>query len=343
MTQRPQKLAGSYLEGNRVDSLMVMCTYACQLACTYCEVKRTHSVMRGESLRRATELLLTTRSKECQLRFWGGEPLLMWDLISRGILYGMRRARQCGKKIKFMITTNGLLLDRSKIDFLKNHSTQIMFSLDGDLAANSIHRLSHRKGQAYNKLIDNLLLLDASGIPYFVNMVVSDINVESLEKNLAFFKKLKIKKVQLCYRCGISWTKEKSERLIREISIFLKKYNDYHFLMNFRNSCEPTMLSQEIIVDTDENLYFDGAIFMENKFPGLRRQYFIGRLREIDCIDDLYVSKSELYLRFKKACSRKEETVFWSSSRYFQPPSLHNKYNNIFGDDERGVKRVEHT
>ncbi len=304
----------TYCKPKAVDSLMVMCTYACQLVCNYCEVKQMNSFMSEETLNKAIKLLLTTQSKQCQLRFWGGEPLLRWDFIRKGILYAKQRAQENEKKIKFMITTNGLLLDHSKINFLKNHPVEIMFSLDGDIDTNRIHRTTYGGRQAYNKLIKNLLFLDDSGIPYFVNMVVTDITVNNLVKNLAFLKNLKIKKVQLCYRCGIYWTKVKREKLVSEINNFFRKYKDNLFLMNFRNSCEPTMLSQEIIVDTDEKLYFDGAIFMENKFPDLRKHYLLGRLEEITNIDALYNSKSELYLRFKRACSNKEERKIFSNN-----------------------------
>lgn len=250
-----------------VNSLMVMCTYACQFVCNYCEVKQSNLFMSTEILNKAIDLLLTTQSKECQMRFWGGEPLLRWDFIRDGILYGEKKAKEKRKKIKFMITTNGLSLDRNKLDFLKNHPVEIMFSLDGNKENNNIHRFLKSKKEIYDKLLLNLKLLIESGLPYFVNMVVSPLTVNNLSQNLNFLKKSGVKKAQLCYRCGKIWTKEKSYTLIKELEEFIQENSDYNFLMNLFNECEPTVLSQEVLVDTDGKLYFDAAIFYGKGIP----------------------------------------------------------------------------
>ena len=286
-----------------VNSLMVMCTYACQFVCTYCEVKQMNYSMPLKILYKTIDLLLTTQSKECQLRFWGGEPLLRWNFIRKGISYGQKRAQEKGKKIKFMITTNGLLLDKKKLDFLKKYPVEIMFSFDGVRKINDFHRFLKSREDVYNNLLVNLKLLIKSGLSYFVNSVITPTTVDNLSENIEFLKSLKVKKVQLGYQCGIFWPKEKIKIFISQLRKFIGKCNDSGFLMNFANDCEPTMLSNEILVDVDGKLYLDGAIFIEKDFPGLRKQYFLGDLKAVKRVDDLYLTKKDVFNKFKKVCN----------------------------------------
>ena len=295
---------------NYVNSVMVMCTYSCQLTCSYCNVKLRNDRMPESVLRQAIGLLLTTRSKECVLRFWGGEPLLAWDLIKKGIEWGEEEARLKGKIIRFMITTNGLLLDEEKIKFLKKHQVKIMFSCDGDQAANCAHRISKNKRENADKLLGNLKLLIRSGLPYFVHMIVAPSAIKGLRKNLAFFKRLNVSKVQLCYQDAVFWPQEKQKALIDELEKFIRSGEHYDFLMNFVNDCEPTILGHEILIDVDGKVYYDGAIFMEKKFPRLRQTCFINNASNIKSIDSLCLPRHDFYPLFDKACSKAQRRVF---------------------------------
>ncbi|MBN1899356.1 MAG: radical SAM protein [Spirochaetes bacterium] len=292
-----------------VNSLMIMCTYSCQLHCDYCEIKRLSRSMSRDTLRKAIDLLLSTQSPKVLLRFWGGEPLLQWDLVKYGITFGEKRARQKEKTIRFMITTNGLLLDKEKLDYLRHHDVEIMFSFDGDRKTNEVHRFLQSGKTLYDKTLQCLMLLINSRLKYFVNIVVTPRTVNTLCANLEFLQKLKIKRVQLCYQNGILWPEARKGRVINELKKYIVKGNDSDFLMNYTNDCEPTMLSQEILVDTDGRVYSDAAIFMEKKFPRLRGSYFRGRAEKIGKIDSLYRSKRDLWHIFKDSCSSKEKKV----------------------------------
>jgi len=308
--KRPDQNISSIKPAQRhVNSLMVIPTRACQFVCNYCKIKLSNRSMPLEVLNKAIDLLLTTERDECQLRFWGGEPLLRWDFVKKGIRQGQRKSRQRGKKIKFMITTNGLSLDRKKIDFLKHYPVEIMFSIDGGKAVNEAHRLLTTKKPYYDRLLGNLRLLIESGLPYFVNAVVTPKTVDKLSESLEFLRNSGVARVQVGYQCGIFWPKQKKDLLIKELKEFISKHRDDEFIMNFTNDCEPTMLSQEIVVDTEGKVYFDGAVFMEKKFPKLKNYYFLGEVDKIGPIDALYRSRRDLYPIFKKACSREQKNI----------------------------------
>ncbi|OQB11128.1 MAG: Anaerobic sulfatase-maturating enzyme [Candidatus Omnitrophica bacterium ADurb.Bin205] len=286
-----------------VDSLMVMCTYSCQLDCAYCYVERMGSSMPEEILYKAIRLLLTTASPRCQLRFWGGEPLLRWEFVKNGIKYAQVMSARKNKKIKFMITTNGLLLNESKLRFLKNFPVEIMFSLDGSEKFNSALRALKSGRNYYKDLFANLEALRDSGVPYFVNMVVTPKTALGLSGNLRFLYENRIKRVQLGYQNGIFWTAHSRKVVIEEVERFMSTGVNSDFLMNFVNECEPTILSTEIITDIDGKIYYDAAVFMEKVFPGLRNHYYVKPLDECKSIDSLYCCRDELLAKFQQSCS----------------------------------------
>ena len=65
------------------------------------------------------------------LMFWGGEPLVYWNQIKKITLQIAKKWDLSHiDKFQFSIFTNGKLLDKDKIDFLKKYNFMIYFSYD---------------------------------------------------------------------------------------------------------------------------------------------------------------------------------------------------------------------
>jgi len=295
---------------NIVNSLMVMTTYNCQLACNYCEIIQSNRHMLKKVLFKAIDFLFTSKSPEVQLRFWGGEPLMRWGLIKQGIHYGEVRGKERGKKIKFMITTNGLFLDKKKIDFLKNHPVEIMFSLDGDKQTNQKHRICKDQSDVYDLLLRNLKRLIKSKIPFFINMIVTPLNVSKLFSNLIFFKNLGAKRIQICHQVAVFWSHKKIQEYLGQLDKIKKEPDLVKIIMNFVNYCEPQFLSNEIIIDIDGKIYFDGAIFLEKKYPEFRKTCCLGDVFSCKDIDSLFKTRDDIYFLFKEKARPQGEKIF---------------------------------
>ena len=66
-----------------------------------------------------------------ELDFFGGEPLMNIDVIKAIVKYARSREEKYGKKFRFTVTTNGILLDEETIDFLNREMSNIVLSIDG--------------------------------------------------------------------------------------------------------------------------------------------------------------------------------------------------------------------
>nr|WP_280818665.1 radical SAM protein [Paenibacillus ihuae] len=123
--------------------LILGLTENCNLRCKYCifsgnyEEMRTHTFKRMEkktalkSVQKYIDYIEEWKEyapdKQPVISFYGGEPLLRFDLIQEVIAY----VQQKGFRTMFSMTTNGTLLTDSIIEYLVAHNVMISVSLDG--------------------------------------------------------------------------------------------------------------------------------------------------------------------------------------------------------------------
>lgn len=135
---RPDRVGSSYVppEPDHVKALCLLVTNDCNLRCRYCFAKGgrvDRSRISPEVARRSLDFLFAGLGKRsrCEVDFFGGEPLLVFDVVRDAILYGEKRAEEEGKTIRFTLTTNGILLDDEIVRFLLDHHVSVILSMDG--------------------------------------------------------------------------------------------------------------------------------------------------------------------------------------------------------------------
>lgn len=134
------------------SSMMILgLTERCNLRCEYCcfsgqfEGWRSHGTgsMTFDIAKKAVDEHLQTEQPDnlCAVSFYGGEPLLEFELLKDSVLYAEEQSLKLGKKPTFTITTNGTLLNDEIIHFLVEHDFLIMISLDGPKEAHDRYRV----------------------------------------------------------------------------------------------------------------------------------------------------------------------------------------------------------
>lgn len=128
-----------------------------------------------------------TPNQEVYVSFFGGEPLLNYELISKIVAY-FERFPDLNRHFVFSMTTNGWLLDKYK-DFLIEKDVRLLISLDGDKIENS-YRVKAGGEQTHDKLIRNINALRETNPSYFekrvmFNAVLHDRN--SLSSAIKYF------------------------------------------------------------------------------------------------------------------------------------------------------------
>ncbi len=139
----------------------VWVTSACNMQCTYC-YEGQNKQADTYTQERATDLLnylhakimALQNDKEVVVNFHGGEPLLAFDTI-RYITEGLLATY--GKQVRFGVTTNGLLLTDTMIDFLCEHCNYgLSISIDGTKRVHDLHRKLHNRTGSYDLILPNV-------------------------------------------------------------------------------------------------------------------------------------------------------------------------------------------
>jgi uncharacterized protein len=135
-------------------------THDCNLACRYCYAgtKRACS-MPWETAAAALTFAFGFRTPKLQLGFFGGEPLLEWDLLRRCTEHAGRLASEHGVELKKTVTTNATLLTPERVDWLQANGFYPAISLDGNRAMHELTRPFSDGRSSYDACLRGLRLV----------------------------------------------------------------------------------------------------------------------------------------------------------------------------------------
>jgi uncharacterized protein len=132
---------------NSIRHIALNVTHKCNLNCDYCYGGDSYGGpaihMSKDTAKQAVDFLMkvSENAENCRITFFGGEPLLNLDLVKYVVQYARKEAAAHNKKIYFGMTTNGVLLDEDKSDFLIDEKIDMTFSIDGP---KGIHDMARR-------------------------------------------------------------------------------------------------------------------------------------------------------------------------------------------------------
>ena len=130
------------------------------MTCGYCfagkgEYHGEKAIMSYEVGRRALDWLVENSGTRTNLEvdFFGGEPLLNFDVVKQLVAYGRSIEKEAGKNFRFTLTTNGMLLDDEVIEFANREMSNVVISLDGRKCVNDKMRRTHEDQGTYDMIL----------------------------------------------------------------------------------------------------------------------------------------------------------------------------------------------
>lgn len=133
----------------------------CNLACKYCfagkgEYDGPKGLMSYETGKRALDFLVEQSGTRHNLEvdFFGGEPLLNWDVCKKLVEYGRSIEKKYNKNFRFTVTTNGVLLNDEIMDFCNKEMGNVVLSLDGRKETHDRLRITRKNAGSYDMIID---------------------------------------------------------------------------------------------------------------------------------------------------------------------------------------------
>ena len=121
-----------------VKALCLHIAHDCNLACKYCfaeegEYHGRRALMSFEVGKKALDFLVANSGNRVNLEvdFFGGEPLMNWQVVKDLVEYGRSIEEANNKKFRFTLTTNGVLLNDEILEFANKEMGNIVLSIDG--------------------------------------------------------------------------------------------------------------------------------------------------------------------------------------------------------------------
>ena len=156
------ELAGTFKQrsGDVVKALCLHVAHTCNLNCGYCFASQgkyhgERALMSFEVGKQALDFLMdhSGARKNLEVDFFGGEPLMNWDVVKQLVRYARSVEKAQGKNFRFTLTTNGMLIDDDVIDFANREMSNVVLSLDGRKEINDATRVDYAGRGSYDRIV----------------------------------------------------------------------------------------------------------------------------------------------------------------------------------------------
>lgn len=229
------------LEG-RGAVIKAMCLHVahdCNMNCKYCfgdkgAFEGVRSLLSLETGMKAIDFLLVNSGsrRNLEIDFFGGEPLMNFEVIKELVAYGRKAEKVYNKNIRFTITTNGLLLDDAKADYINENMDNVILSIDGRPEVNDNMRRTVNDKGTYEIITRNYLrFVEKRKGTYYVRGTFTRENLDFSEdvKHLVDqgFKNVSVEPVVTDPSFGYALQDDDKELIFKEYDKLTDLYLDY--------------------------------------------------------------------------------------------------------------------
>lgn len=154
-----------------VKALCLHVAHICNLNCSYCFASQgkyngERAVMSLEVGKRALDFLIENSGtrRNLEVDFFGGEPLMNFDVVKELVKYARGREKETGKNFRFTLTTNGMLIDDDVFDFANRECSNVVLSLDGRREVHDRYRVDYAGNGSWERIVPKFQkLVEARG------------------------------------------------------------------------------------------------------------------------------------------------------------------------------------
>ncbi len=317
-----------YAETSIVSPIKSMCLHIahdCNLRCKYCfastgDFGTGRKLMPFETGKAAIDFLLekSVDRENLDVDFFGGEPLMNFEVVKEIIAYARSNEKEYGKHFDFTITTNGMLLNDENIDFINQEMHNVVLSLDGRKEVNDRMRTRVDGSGSYDKILPNFkkLVEKRGDKEYYVRGTYTKYNLDFSEDVMhiyeAGFDQISVEPVMEKPEIEYALTEEDLEQIYQEydklaerLSEVKKKggfINFFHFMIDLNQGpCVVKRLRGCGSGNEYVSVTPDGDIYPCHQFVGME-EYKMGNLSDGTFREDIKKEFAGTHVYSKPAC-----------------------------------------
>ncbi|MDP4094697.1 MAG: thioether cross-link-forming SCIFF peptide maturase [Bacillota bacterium] len=312
---------------NRViKALCLHISHDCNLRCGYCFAATGNfggerTMMSPEIGKKAIDFLIRESGsrRNLEIDFFGGEPLMNFDSVKEIVSYAKEKEKEYNKKFKFTITTNALLLNEEKRNYINENMNNVVLSIDGRPEVNDRMRFRVDGTGTYKDILPHILDMAESRNQdnYYVRGTFTRNNLDFSNDVLHLadlgFKQVSVEPVVAAKDTGYDIREEdlpvlydQYEKLAHE---YVKRekdgkgFNFFHFMIDLgQGPCVSKRLGgcgsgHEYVAVTPE-----GDIYPCHQFVGMK-EFKMGNVNETEVNRSIQKNFSSCNVYSKEECS----------------------------------------
>lgn len=146
-----------------IKAMCLLVAHDCNMRCKYCFADTgefqmgVRQLLSADTGKKALDWLVSKSGnrKNLEVDFFGGEPLMNFGVVKQIVAYGRELEKTHNKIFKFTITTNGLAITDSVIDFVNKEMDNVVLSIDGRKEVHDYMRPGINGKSCYDIILKN--------------------------------------------------------------------------------------------------------------------------------------------------------------------------------------------
>ena len=310
-----------------IKAMCLHIAHDCNLRCKYCfastgDFGTGRKLMPLETAKAAIDFLLekSVGRENLELDFFGGEPLMNFDVVKETVAYARSKEKEYGKNFRFTITTNGMLLTDDKIDFINEEMSNVVLSIDGRKEVNDRMRVRVDGSGCYDKIMDGYhrLVEKRGDKEYYVRGTYTKYNLDFSEDVFHLyeqgFDQISVEPVMEDESIEYAITEKDLDRIYEEYDRLVERItqlkkdggfmNFFHFMIDLdQGPCVIKRLRGCGSGNEYVSITPDGDIYPCHQFVG-HEEYKMGNLEEGTFNEEIKKEFAGAHVYSKPACQK---------------------------------------
>lgn len=183
--------------GPEIRVMVLHMTDFCNLKCKYCFIEGGQDCgYRRQSMSKETAKAAIDKyfqiikkhntQKSPSIVFYGGEPFLNWDVIKYALAEIHKYEVASRINVDKVIITNGTILTKEIIEYIKKYNILISVSLDGIQSVNDANRIDYQGEGSFSRAVNTIKRLTENGIMPAVSCVMAKEGILHVDESIRF-------------------------------------------------------------------------------------------------------------------------------------------------------------